>query len=258
MSESWPETGELVIATVRRIAPYGAYVSLDEYDREGLVHISEISSGWVRHIRDYLREGQKVVLKVLRVDPVKEVVDLSLKRVSDSERRAKLIEWKKVRKAESILLTLAESGLGSREIEEVRGAIESEYEGLYEGLEAASEEGESALIRAGVPIEIARKLAAIAKDRIKIPKVKIKALLTLKCLRPSGMEVIKDALLKGLKHKRKGVDVKIYAVGAPRYCVEVVSRNPKLAEAIMKEVSEDVVREVMARGGEGSFERVEE
>ncbi|RJS86435.1 S1 RNA-binding domain-containing protein, partial [Candidatus Bathyarchaeota archaeon] len=46
----WPEVGELVVATVRRIESYGAYVTLDEYDdKEGLLHISEISPSWVRN-----------------------------------------------------------------------------------------------------------------------------------------------------------------------------------------------------------------
>ena len=67
----WPEVGDLVVATVRRIVDYGAYVHLDEYGKEGLLHISEISSSWVRNIRDHVREGQKVVLKVLRVNPEK-------------------------------------------------------------------------------------------------------------------------------------------------------------------------------------------
>jgi len=56
----WPEAGELVVATVERIADYGAYVMLDEYGREGLLHISEISSTWVKNIRDFIRRrGEK-------------------------------------------------------------------------------------------------------------------------------------------------------------------------------------------------------
>ena len=82
MNESWPEVGDLVVATVQRIVGYGAYVTLDEYeDKEGLLHISEISSSWVRNIRNHVRERQKVVLQVLRVDAAHGQVDLSLRRV---------------------------------------------------------------------------------------------------------------------------------------------------------------------------------
>ncbi|HVO36618.1 MAG TPA: S1 RNA-binding domain-containing protein, partial [Candidatus Acidoferrum sp.] len=64
----WPEPGDLVIATIQSVTDYGAYAKLDEYDKQGLLHISEISSSWVRNIRDFVRENQKIVLKVLRVD----------------------------------------------------------------------------------------------------------------------------------------------------------------------------------------------
>ncbi|NIS10478.1 MAG: S1 RNA-binding domain-containing protein, partial [Thermoplasmata archaeon] len=104
----WPEVGDLVVATVQRIAGHGAYVALDEYDgKEGLLHISEISSRWVRNIRNHVRERQKVVLQVLRVDPSREQVDLSLRRVTQDERRKKLEDWKKNRKAETILKGVA-------------------------------------------------------------------------------------------------------------------------------------------------------
>ena len=78
----WPEVGDLVIVTVNRITDYGAYVTLDEYGKEGLLHVSEVASSWVRNIRDFVREGQKTVLKVLRVDTEKGHVDISLRRVT--------------------------------------------------------------------------------------------------------------------------------------------------------------------------------
>ncbi len=62
-SVTLPEPWELVLATVARIVPYGAYLTLDEYgDAEGLLHISEISSRWVKNIRDHVKEGEKTVL----------------------------------------------------------------------------------------------------------------------------------------------------------------------------------------------------
>jgi translation initiation factor 2 subunit 1 len=67
-NQEWPEAGDLVIATIETVTDYGAYAKLDEYDKKGLLHVSEIASSWIRNIRDYVREGQKLVLKVLRVD----------------------------------------------------------------------------------------------------------------------------------------------------------------------------------------------
>lgn len=39
----WPEVGDLVIATMDKVTTYGAYAKLDEYEKQGLLHVSEIS-----------------------------------------------------------------------------------------------------------------------------------------------------------------------------------------------------------------------
>src|SRR5436309_13672877 len=105
----FPEVGDLVIATVTRVEDYGAYVKLDEYKAvEGLVHISEISTTWVRNIRDHARQGQKLVLKVLRVNPKRNQIDLSLRRVTGREKSEKMLEGKKERKEEEILKSAVE------------------------------------------------------------------------------------------------------------------------------------------------------
>ncbi len=89
----FPEFGELVVCTVADVKNFGAFVWLDEYPtekgraklvlraqnpdkadeikfetgdfREGFIHITEVAAGWIKYIRDYVREGQKAVCKVL-------------------------------------------------------------------------------------------------------------------------------------------------------------------------------------------------
>src|SRR2546430_7876989 len=64
----WPDEGDLVVCTVANVKNFGASVTLDEYEnKEGFIHIAEVSSGWIKYIRDYVRESQKVVCKVLKV-----------------------------------------------------------------------------------------------------------------------------------------------------------------------------------------------
>src|SRR6266849_5321785 len=117
----FPEIGEMVVATVNRVEDYGAYVKLDEYAGiEGLVHISEISTTWVRNIRNHAREGQKLVLKVLRVNPQRNQIDLSLRRVTGREKSEKMLEWKKERKAESILKSAGDKLQRPSEVETIR------------------------------------------------------------------------------------------------------------------------------------------
>lgn len=69
MKKGIPEPGELVVVTIKGVKNFGANAKLEEYPGcEGFVHIAEVATGWVKHIKDYLREGQKTVCKVLSVD----------------------------------------------------------------------------------------------------------------------------------------------------------------------------------------------
>ena len=98
--EEWPEEGDLVVCTVQHVKDFVAFVSLDEYNgREGLIPISEIATGWIKYIRDHIREGQKVVCKVLNVDTSRGHIDLSLKDVNEHQRRETIREWKNESKA---------------------------------------------------------------------------------------------------------------------------------------------------------------
>src|SRR3989304_5226926 len=118
----WPEPGDLVIATIETVTDYGAYAKLDEYEKRGLLHVSEIASSWIRNIRDFVREGQKVVLKVLRVDSEKGHIDLSLRRVTKREKIEKIMFWKKERKAEALIRSVAEkTGISVAEIYDKAG-----------------------------------------------------------------------------------------------------------------------------------------
>src|SRR5213594_1299583 len=132
----YPEIGDLVVATVTRVEDYGAYVKLDEYSGiEGLVHISEISTTWVRNIRDHARSGQKLVLKVLRVSSQRNQIDLSLRRVTGREKSEKMLEWKKERKAEAILRSAADKlQRPEPEIDDLRTVLLDKFGSLYEPL----------------------------------------------------------------------------------------------------------------------------
>ncbi|MGH2510319.1 MAG: S1 RNA-binding domain-containing protein, partial [Ktedonobacteraceae bacterium] len=57
-----PRVGSLVIANVSKITKFGAYCKLPEYnDLEVFLPLREISSGWIKNIREFIHEGQKLV-----------------------------------------------------------------------------------------------------------------------------------------------------------------------------------------------------
>jgi translation initiation factor 2 subunit 1 len=253
----WPETGDLVIATIETVTDYGAYAKLDEYNKRGLLHVSEISSSWIRNIRDFVREGQKVVLKVLRVDPEKGHIDLSLRRVTKREKIEKILSWKKDRKAEALLRGVAEKvGVPDEEAYEKAGKIVEENYGLYEGFEKAVKEGAEVLVKIGVPENFAKAFAEVAAERIHVKMVKVKGTIEVRCVKPNGVKVIKDAFLSAERAEQaKDANVRFYVVAAPKYSVEVSAENYKRAEDVLQRVSQHVVDNVVEAGGQGSFRR---
>jgi len=261
-SREWflPEEGEFVIATIVRIMPYGAYASLDEYDgAEGLLHISEISSRWVKNIRNHVKERQKTVLKVLRVDPSKKHINLSLRRVNDRERREKLLEWKREQRGRKLFDMAAETLGVTRDdaYEKVGRVLEDRFESLYASFEAVAIKGETPLVEADVPSEWIKVISEIADSRVKISQKKIKGTLELTCKKPNGVVVLRNALKKA-KSVRKSVsaDVKIYVTGAPKYRIEVTANSYKEAEKLLEKAVNTALKTVEASEGEGQFTRL--
>lgn len=253
----WPEIGDLVIATIKKITDYGAYVTLDEYEKEGLLHISEVASSWVRNIRSFIREGQKVVLKVLRVDVEKEHVDLSLRRVTKRERKEKILSWKKERKADTLLRTASEKL--KMPIEEfykkIEPLLEKEFEEIHEELEKAAREGAGVLIKAGIPEDIAIVLEEVAKEKIKLPMVRVKGILNLQCAKSNGVIAIREALLSAQKIQPKNAEIEVYVVAPPKYRIVVSAQDYKGAEKIIEKAVNTVIQNITEAGGQGTFIR---
>ncbi len=74
------DSGKTVKGKVTKITAFGAFVSV-EGGGSGLIHISELSSGFVKDVKDHLSEGEQVEALVLSVDENKRY-NLSLKRLA--------------------------------------------------------------------------------------------------------------------------------------------------------------------------------
>ncbi len=260
MTESkpqWPEVGDLVIATIEAVTDYGAYANLDEYNKRGLLHVSEISSSWIRNIRDFVREGQKAVLKVIRIDLEKGHIDLSLRRVTKRAKIEKIRQWKQDRKGETLLRGVAERvGLSHEEIYEKAGTLIEEKYGLYDGFEKAAKEGSRVLTEIGIAENLAKAFAEVAEERIRVKMVKVKGVLEILCMTPNGVKMIKDSFLDAKKtEETKDTDVRFYVIASPRYSVEVSAENYKRAEEVLQRVSKSIVANIVKAGGQGNFRR---
>ena len=74
------KVGELLTAEITRLTKFGAFAKLEE-DLEGLIHISEISEKRIEHAKEVLKEGDKVTVRVIKIDPEAHRIGLSIRRV---------------------------------------------------------------------------------------------------------------------------------------------------------------------------------
>jgi len=249
----WPEEGELVVCTVEDVKDFVAFVRLDEYEnKKGLIHISEIATGWIKYIRDFVREGQKIVCKVLNVDPDRGHIDLSLKDVNEHQRREKIQEWKNEQKAEKWIGFVAKDT--GADLHMIRETFYSIYGLLYPAFEDIVTNGDAAIKKYSFPKNIADALITVASENVKIPKVTVTGTLVLTSVKPDGVNIIRRAL-RSAQPKIDDVEIELTYLGAPNYRVKVTASDYKRAEKAIEKASKAAIGVMERAGDTGKFVR---
>jgi translation initiation factor 2 subunit 1 len=250
-----PSIGEVVVGIVKEIERFGAHVELIDYPGwEGFVHISEISLKWVRNIRDYLREGQKEVFKILRTNPHLRQVDLSLRRVEKTEREQKILELKRKQKVQRVLNLLSEkTGISKDELKKI--IIEPTQQRGLELYDVFLDIIESESPPEWLKLEdsLFNQLVELVKQEIKMKKVSLKKDLILTCKRGDGVEYIRKAIEESLKIAQKGETVNITTKGSPRYLLRVEADTEERARQLLREVADKCISIIKEFGGEGEL-----
>lgn len=79
------QIGQLITGTITKLAKFGAFARVEGEDEiEGLIHVSELSDGHIDHPREVVSEGQTLTLRVIKIEPDKRRMGLSLKRVASA------------------------------------------------------------------------------------------------------------------------------------------------------------------------------
>ena len=255
--KDYPDEGELVVGTVAQVQNFGAFVSLDEYpDREGFIHIAEVATGWVKRIRNHIKEKQKVVCKVMNVDKSKGHVDLSLKRVNEHQKREKIQAWKNAQKSEKLMEMLSKK-LGKTVeqcYKEFGNDLIKKYDSLYAAFEECSYDLET-LKNDGFKGDWLKEFDTISKDNISVPFVEIKGHIIIDSWLPNGVEHIRTALSNAEKGQFEDVEIKIKYIAAPQYMITVKAPDYKIAEDEMKKAVERAKECIKKHNGECEFRR---
>lgn len=261
MSEEMPEQGEIVIATVTRVMDHGAYVSLDEYDgMQGFLHISEIAPGWIRSINKHVKNGEKKVLMVKKVNPRRGDIDLSLKQISKDQKKQKLREVKKYEKGNTLLQSVREkAGLSEGEASALEDRLYTKFDSIYDAFIEVGRRGSSGASLAGLGIDgrTAGVMEAVA-SKIKLPSVEIRGVMEITSSRHDGVEVIRDILLGAALPGGDGAEsAKITYLGAPKYRLSIISEDFKSAEKALKPIVAEIQSRVEKKRGTFKFTREE-
>ena len=251
--QEMPEQGEIVLATVTKVMDHGAYVTLDEYDDiQGFLHISEIAPGWIRSVNRFVRDGEKKVLLVKKVNSQRGDIDLSLKQVSKDQKKQKLKEVKKFEKGKTILKNVQDKAkLSDDEIEKLEDNIYSKFDSVYDAFISIGRNG----IDSVKELKLAKKTSSVIEEicsKIKLPSVEIRGIMEITNNKSDGVEIIKKALLDVIK---KDDTIDITYLGAPKYRLSIISEDFKSAEKLLKPIVEEIETNIQKKKGSFKFTR---
>lgn len=260
-AETGPNTGEYVIVVIKDIVPYGTFVELPEYPGyRGFIHISEISTSWVKNIRHHVKEGQMRVAKVLNVSHQRKMCDLSLKRVSGAVEKRKLEELRRKKRGRGLLRAAAKmAARPESEIPEIEKKLADAFGDVLTAFEEVVFTGRQVLDGVDISEDWRAAIIATAQKSIEIPRKTVRADVEIRVPGPLGARVIREALLRAEKKikSKEHSEAKIYYVGAPTYAIEVTTPDYKSAEKLLAAVCEDIVKFVEEKGGSARWERVD-
>ena len=256
-TQELPEVGEIVIATIKKTGDHGAYVSLDEYDDiQGFLHISEIAPGWVRKVTKYVKEGDKKVLLVKKIQEDRAEIDLSLKQISKEQRKKKLLDVKRFEKEQGILKNIQDKvKLSSEEVDDLEEKLLSKYQSVYDAIVEIGTKNISVIDDLAISEKIKKTIGELSK-KIKLPTVEIRGILEMTNNKPDGIEIIRKILLDAIKESQNE-KIEILYLGAPKYRLSIIAPDFKTAEKTLKPILEKIEKNTSKQNGTFKFSREE-
>ena len=216
------EVGDVVLCTVDRIVGTIVFVRIQDHG-EGSIIMSEIAPGRIRNLRDYVVPKKKIVCKVLRISNNRNI-DLSLRRVTQKEKKEILEKEKQEKGYTSILKTVLKEK-ANKVIEEILNE-----DNLFSFLEEAKENPKK--LEKLVGKDYAKKILEILKSQ-KSKKTIIKKEFFLTTTEPDGLEKIKNIL-----KKTKEIDIKYISAG--KYSIKTESENAKESDNKLKDFLSEI------------------
>ncbi len=252
--KGWPEENELVVVKIKRIMDYGAVADLVEYkERDGFIHISNVTKSWVKNIRSHVSKGETRVAEVTKVNEDKNTINLSLKDVTDTQTKRKMNEWKRAKRTNRAVEKLAKDLEEDPEESKIDivPKLEEEYGEAYTAFEEIAVHGKEALDEIDISDEWKEKLIEYSEENIKPPEVNIESEVDIQTYREDGIGLIKEALEPV---SNQDENIKIEYVSAPKYKIRITAKDYEEAEEKLEDVKRQI-KNVIKDQGEIKFHR---
>jgi translation initiation factor 2 subunit 1 len=247
----FPEESDLVMCTVNNIQHNSIFVSIHEYDRQGMITISEVAPGRIRNIRDYVAEGKVIVCKVLYVNKERGYIDLSLRRVAEGQRREKNDEVKQELKAEKIIeMTAHVLKIDAKSLyDKIADAFLNSYFYVYQAFDDFL--NGNLVLTDFFDKNISEQLEKTIREKIKPKEILIAGDVTINSWEENGVEDIKTALTDAIKD-----NVFISYLGGGRYRILIKGTDYKVVEKLLKDASDSIMTYMKKHKAHVEYERV--
>jgi len=233
----YPQINEVVICKIIKITDFGVFAELLEFENaESFIHISQVSSTWVKNIHNHVKINQIKAARVLKVDESKRQIDLSFSRVTDQDEKRKVSDYRLFLRAQGLLNVVAkENNISQDDVwQNVAEPIFEKESSLYKGFVNIIKYG---IKDYAINKEYAEKLISVLSKNITIKDKEISGVLKITSNKENGVELIKNALLK---IEKKYSQSKLFYFGPGKYELKVTSKDYKLASKYFDNVTDEL------------------
>ncbi|MBN1924100.1 MAG: S1 RNA-binding domain-containing protein [Nanoarchaeota archaeon] len=245
----FPKEGDIILCKVKKILPHSVFADLIEYDnKEGMIHISEISSRWTKNINDVVSVGKLIVCKVEKINEEKGYIDLSKKRVTSGQEKNKKDEIKNENRIEKLIeYACQKNKLTLKDFYEKTGyTILEDYGSLFDFYENFKED-ESVINDLELAQNVKEDIKKAFESMVQKSRVTVKKPVKFYAEGSNGLKDLKDFIKEVKKSvKEEDNDFSIIYINSPEYLASVNSKNYKEANnflekllKVMKDLSKD-------------------
>lgn len=238
----YPDRGEHVICKVDKIMPYGVNVSFEEYEGIiGFVPLSQVAPRWIKNIRNFVKQGQIKVGKVLYINTEKQQVDISFAVVSDTQERQKLNEWRQTKRVQQLIALLAKEIKKDPDTvwDSIVNPILEKYDSVYAAFKDIAIYGEDHIPE--IAKDLRNPLYEIIKNNIVIHEKEINEEIKLTTNDPNGIEKLKTVFAN--IPKEKDLNAIITYIGNGKYLIKLKAIDYKKIEKQLTKINEYLTKE---------------